>query len=74
MRALIWIVRVVFYLVHVLHPGEHVDFSGIFSSLTLPSDGSEGDISGEEEEETNKSQKRNDQSGQVEAGFSRCRV
>ena len=54
-----------------MHPGEHVHFSGIFSSLTLPSDGSEGDIGGEEEEETNKGKQRNDQSGQVEASFSR---
>ena len=62
------------YLIHVLHPLEHVDFSGIFSGLTLPSDRSEGDVGGEEEEETNKSKKRDDESGQIEAGFSRSGV
>ena len=55
------------YLIHVLHPLEHVDFSGIFSSLTLPSDGSEGDVGGEEEEETNEGEQGDDQGGQVKA-------
>ena len=51
---------VFYYLVHILHPLQHVDLSGILSCLTLPSDGSEGDVGGEEEEETNKSEKRDD--------------
>ena len=55
------------YLVHVHHPLHHVGLSGVLNGLSLPPDGGEGHVGGEEEEETNEGEQGDDQGGQVKA-------
>ena len=55
------------YLVHVHHPLNHVGLSGILDGLSLPPDGGEGHVGGEEEEEAEEGEEGDDDGGQVEA-------
>ena len=55
------------HLVHVHHPLNHVGLSGILDGLSLPPDGGEGHVGGEEEEEAEEGEEGDDDGGQVEA-------
>ena len=55
------------YLVHVHHPLNHVGLSGALDGLSLPPDGGEGHVGGEEEEETEEGEEGDDDGGEVEA-------
>ena len=58
-------------LVHVHHLGDSVGLPGVFiSGLSLPPDAGEGDVGGEEEEQTQESQERNDDGGEVQTSLS----
>ena len=55
------------YLVHVHHPLNHVGLSGILDGLSLPPDGGEGHVGGEEKEEAEEGEEGDDDGGQIEA-------
>ena len=58
------------YLVHVHHSLNHVGLAGILDGLSLPPDGGEGHVGGEEEEEAEEGEKGDDDGGEVEASVS----
>jgi len=61
-------------LVHVHHSLNGIDRNfRVINSFSLPSDAGQGDVGGEEEEETEESQEGDDDSGEVKTSFSSVR-
>ena len=61
------------YLVHVHHSLNHVGLAGILDGLSLPPDGGEGHVGGEEEEQAEEGEEGDDDGGEVEASVGSVR-